>query len=43
MFFIATLTDIYEIEDTYHITCMVDSNSSFQFHIRKVVFTALLI
>ncbi|PEF56789.1 hypothetical protein CON32_18910 [Bacillus cereus] len=35
MFFTATFTDIYEIEDTYYITCMVDSNSSFQFHIRK--------
>ncbi|MGY1423886.1 hypothetical protein [Bacillus cereus] len=35
MFFSATLTDIYEIEDKYHITCMIDSNSGFQFNIQK--------
>lgn len=35
MFFSATLTDIYEIEDNYHITCMVDSDSGFKFNIQK--------
>lgn len=43
MFFSATLTDIYEIEGKYHITCMVDSDSGFKFNIQKTMYTVLLI
>lgn len=32
MFFSAALTDIYEIEDKYHLTCMIDSDSGFKFN-----------
>ncbi|ALL11836.1 hypothetical protein BTXL6_11210 [Bacillus thuringiensis] len=35
MFFSAALTDIYEIEDKYHLTCMIDSDSGFKFNIKK--------
>ncbi|ALL11820.1 hypothetical protein BTXL6_11080 [Bacillus thuringiensis] len=35
MFFSATLIDIYEIENNYYITCMVDSDSFVKFSIQK--------
>lgn len=43
MFFSAALTDIYEIEDKYHLTCMIDSDSGFKFNIKKTKYTVLLI